>query len=186
MSNENSTPADNDQHAENILEELRERGLELELQAYLQFQKRGWFSKIHGTYWDLQIPKEESSWLEAIREEWEGQKEPVYRTIDLLASKTEKLGLEKHPQIQIRAVIECKWRSGENWVFYHETIENEASEKLVRALIDEFTKLGAPDPSDAFEVSSIRETSLFASLERKVHKELLMSEMANFNRRYYW
>ena len=125
VSKENSTTADNREHTENVLKELRERGLELELQAYLQFQKRGWFSSIHGTYWDLQIPKEESSWVEEIRKEWEGQKEPVYRTIDLLASKSEKLGLEKHPQIQIRAVIECKWRKKENWVFYHETIENE-------------------------------------------------------------
>ena len=86
VSKENSTTADNREHTENVLKELRERGLELELQAYLQFQKRGWFSSIHGTYWDLQIPKEESSWVEEIRKEWEGQKEPVYRTIDLLAS----------------------------------------------------------------------------------------------------
>ena len=177
MSKENAT-TDNDQQTDNILKELRERGLELELQAYLQFQKRGWFSKIHGTYWDLQIPKEESSWLESIRKEWEGQREPVYRTIDLLASKSEKLGLEKHPQIQIRGVIECKWRKGENWVFYCETIENEASAKLLRDLLTEFTKLGMPDPDDALEVMSIHETSLFTSLDRKTYKDLLMGEMA--------
>lgn len=164
MTENNLDSTDNDQQSENILIELRKRGLELELQAYLQFRKRGWFSSIQSTYWDLQIPKEELSWIEVMREQWEGEKEPVYRTIDLLASKSELVGLPKHNHVQIRAVIECKWRSGENWVFYHETIENEVSEKLVRALIDEFTKLGAPDPSDAFEVSSIRVRLVPASM----------------------
>ncbi len=162
-------------HESKVRNALINRGLHLELSTYMTLKRRGWTSRLHSLFWDIEIPKEGNSWVHEIRQAWEGPLEVVHRAIDLVATRTINPESSLVSSFQIKLVIECKHRSDENWVFYQENQDHEISIRIARAFIDELRKLGAPKVEADMDHLSLQEYSSFMHLKYSEWRDFLDS-----------
>ncbi|MGV9169388.1 MAG: hypothetical protein ACOC38_05530 [Promethearchaeia archaeon] len=148
-----------DDHRRRVRKDLEERGFSLELETYLALKRRGWLSSMQSFFTNQPLKNEDRSLLEIIRDAWNQPPAPTFRTIDVAAIKTIQPTLNLVSLALVSLVIECKWRKGENWVFYCEPVSENQALLFIKQLVRE-TEIEEQDILNSF---SYGEFSSFGS-----------------------